>query len=173
MPPDLGKSQHFPNALIVTDRFHAIRLIQHQYMMIYRELSAQIKNNQGILALFRKRSDNLSQEKKAKRDAFLDENLAVEVEAIYQFQQQFYSLLMKRALTQRECRKVISNFLEMLSSLKQSAFKAFASLGKTHNLLIGTEGGTRTHTVSPPPDFESGASTNSATPARAVIIAKK
>lgn len=35
---------------------------------------------------------------------------------------------------------------------------------------FGTEGGTRTHTVSPPPDFESGASTNSATPARATII---
>ncbi|KTD51798.1 hypothetical protein Lqui_0642 [Legionella quinlivanii] len=32
--------------------------------------------------------------------------------------------------------------------------------------MFGTEGGTRTHTVSPPPDFESGASTNSATPAR-------
>ena len=37
---------------------------------------------------------------------------------------------------------------------------------------FGTEGGTRTHTVSPPPDFESGASTNSATPAQAAIITK-
>lgn len=34
--------------------------------------------------------------------------------------------------------------------------------------INGTEGGTRTHTVSPPPDFESGASTNSATTAQAV-----
>jgi hypothetical protein len=32
-------------------------------------------------------------------------------------------------------------------------------------VLNGTEGRTRTDTVSPPPDFESGASTNSATPA--------
>ncbi len=31
--------------------------------------------------------------------------------------------------------------------------------------LIGTEGRNRTDTVSPPPDFESGASTSSATPA--------
>ncbi len=30
----------------------------------------------------------------------------------------------------------------------------------------GTEGRSRTDTVSPPPDFESGASTNSATPAK-------
>ncbi len=47
-----------------------------------------------------------------------------------------------------------------------------------HRVLIkkcfnGTEGGSRTHTVSPPPDFESGASTNSATPAQAAIITKK
>lgn len=33
-------------------------------------------------------------------------------------------------------------------------------------LLIGTEGRTRTDTMSPSPDFESGASTNSATPAQ-------
>src|SRR4051812_35557753 len=32
----------------------------------------------------------------------------------------------------------------------------------------GAEGGNRTHTLSPEPDFESGASTNSATSARAV-----
>jgi hypothetical protein len=38
--------------------------------------------------------------------------------------------------------------------------------------LNGTEGRTRTDTMSPSPDFESGASTNSATPARAVIITK-
>jgi hypothetical protein len=36
--------------------------------------------------------------------------------------------------------------------------------------LNGTEGRSRTDTVSPPPDFESGASTNSATPAHENII---
>ena len=43
---------------------------------------------------------------------------------------------------------------------------------KKTNCLSGTEGRTRTDTVSPPPDFESGASTNSATPAQAHIITK-
>ncbi|HDU8062899.1 TPA: transposase, partial [Legionella pneumophila] len=53
------------------------------------------------------------------------------IEAIYQFQQELHSLLMKRALTQRACRKVIPTFLDMLAELKQSTFKALASLGKT------------------------------------------
>lgn len=39
-------------------------------------------------------------------------------------------------------------------------------------VINGTEGRNRTDTVSPPPDFESGASTSSATPAQALIITK-
>jgi transposase len=121
--------KHFPNALIVADRFHVIRLMQHQCMMTYRELSNQIKSNRGILALLRTRPDNLTPEKKVKRDEFLAQNPAID--AIYQFQQQLHTLLMKRALTQKGCRKVIPTFLEMLSELKQSSFKALASLGRT------------------------------------------
>lgn len=121
--------KYFPNAMIVADRFHVIRLIQHQCMMTCRELSSEIKNNRGIFALLRTRPDNLSDEKKVKRDTFFTENPAIE--SIYQFQQQLHSLLMKRALTQHECRKVIPTFLDMLSELKQSGFKALASLGRT------------------------------------------
>jgi transposase len=43
--------KYFLNAMIVADRFHVIRLIQHQCMMTYRELASDIKNNRGILAL--------------------------------------------------------------------------------------------------------------------------
>jgi len=121
--------KYFPNALIVADRFHVIRLIQHQCMMTYRELSSEIKSNRGILALLRTRPDNLSAEKKVKRDAFLIQNPAID--AIYQFQQQLHALLMKRALTQGACRQVIPTFLGMLDELKQSGFKALVSLGRT------------------------------------------
>jgi transposase len=55
--------KHFPNAKIVADRFHVIRLIQHQCMMTYRELSNKIKNNRGILALLRTRPDRLTPQK--------------------------------------------------------------------------------------------------------------
>ncbi|MFO2969841.1 transposase, partial [Legionella pneumophila serogroup 1] len=52
--------KHFPNAKIVADRFHVIRLLQHQCMMTYRELCSQIKSNRGILALLRTRPDRLT-----------------------------------------------------------------------------------------------------------------
>jgi transposase len=82
--------KHFPNAKIVADRFHVIRLLQHQCMMTYRELSSQIKNNRGILALLRTRPDRLTPQRKLKRDAFLEDNPAIN--AIYQFQQQIQAL---------------------------------------------------------------------------------
>jgi transposase len=62
--------KYFPNALIVAYRFHVIRLIQHQGMMTYRELSSEIRNNRGILALLRTRPENLSEEKKVKKMFF-------------------------------------------------------------------------------------------------------
>lgn len=121
--------KYFPNALIVADRFHVIRLMQHQCMMTYRELSHQVKNNRGILALLRTRADRLTPDKQKKRDAFLAQNPAID--AIYQFQQQLHQLLMNKSLNQNKCREVIPIFLDMLNELKQSPFKALAALGKT------------------------------------------
>src|SRR3546814_2554972 len=63
--------------------------------MTYRELSHQVKNNRGILALLRTRADRLTPDKQKKRDAFLAQNPAID--AIYQFQQQLHQLLMNRS----------------------------------------------------------------------------
>ena len=61
--------------------------------------------------------------------------------------------------------------LYQLSFVLALGFIPFLLMIRDHTKITaiyhGTEGGTRTHTVSPPPDFESGASTNSATPAQA------
>lgn len=121
--------KHFPNAKIVADRFHVIRLLQHQCIMTYRELSNKVKNNRGILALLRTRPDRLKPPQLIKRDAFLAEHPAID--AIYQFQQQLHQLLMNKAMNKDWCRKAIPHFLEMIHALKTSAFKPLASLGRT------------------------------------------
>ena len=121
--------KYFPNAKIVADRFHVIRLLQHQCMMTYRQLSPQVKSNRGILALLRTKPENLTPQKMVKRDAFLAENPAIS--AIYQFQQHIHRLLMNKALNHSKCRQLIPSFLEMIESLIASPFKPLASLGKT------------------------------------------
>lgn len=121
--------KHFPNAKIVADRFHVIRLLQHQCMMTYRELSSKIKHNRGILSVLRTRPDNLSESKRKKRDAFLAEHPAIN--SIYQFQQELHSLLMNKTLDKHRCRQLIPIFLDKIKSLKTSPFKALVTLGKT------------------------------------------
>ncbi len=124
--------KHFPNARIVADRFHVIRLLQHQCMMTYRELAPNVKSNRGILPLLRKRPDKLTTKKRIKKDAFLEENPVVK--AVYDFQQQLHQLLLYKAMTKKWCRKAIPKFLNVVKELKQSPFKALASLGRTFYL---------------------------------------
>lgn len=121
--------KHFPNAKIVADRFHVLRLIQHQCMLTYRELSDQVKSNRGMLHLLRSRPDNLSPHKRIQLDNFLASNPAIA--AIHTFQQELHELLMKRALNQHKCKELIPIFLEKVKALKQSPFKALTSLGRT------------------------------------------
>ena len=121
--------KHFPNAKIVADRFHVIRLMQHQCMMTYRELSKDIKYNRGVLAALRTNPSKLTERRRLLRDNFLNENPAIKL--IYEFQQQLYKLLMKKSRTKDQCQKLIPSFLDMMTSLKNSPFKQLASLGKT------------------------------------------
>ncbi|MDF1646738.1 MAG: ISL3 family transposase, partial [Legionellaceae bacterium] len=121
--------KHFPNAKIVADRFHVIRLLQHQCMMTYRELSSKVKSNRGILAVLRTNPKKLTARKRLKLEAFLIENPAIA--AIYQFQQELHELLMRKTLNQNKCKELIPIFLEKIKALKQSPFKALASLGRT------------------------------------------
>ena len=121
--------KHFPNAKIVADRFHVIRLMQHQCMLTYRELANQIKSNRGLLAVLRKRADKLTTKQRKRRDAFFEKHPAIE--AIYHFQQKLHQLLLFKAMNNEWCERNIPRFLNMLTELKNSPFKPLKALGKT------------------------------------------
>ena len=121
--------KYFPNARIVADRFHVIRLMQHQCMMTYRELAAHIKHNRGILALLRTKPQNLSDKKIIQRDDFLAQHPAIA--AIYQFQQQLHQLLMNKTCNKDYCKTLAPQLLHMIAALQQSPFKYLRTLGRT------------------------------------------
>lgn len=121
--------RYFPNAMIVADRFHVIRLMLHQCMQTYQEIDPKIKNQRGLLVALRTNPENLSSQYLKKRNDYLDQHPAIN--AIYQFKRQLHQVLMKKTLPAKECKKVIPLFLEMITSLKQSPFKRLMTLGKT------------------------------------------
>lgn len=124
-------SRFFPNAKIVADRFHVIRLLHHQCMQTYQEIDPSIKNKRGILAALRTHPDKLYGNRLMKRDNYLKLNPAIN--AIYDFKQRVHRLLMKKSMKARHCKRLIPLFLNMINDLKQSSFKRLITLGKTFN----------------------------------------
>lgn len=121
--------RYFPQAKIVADRFHVIRLMLHQCMQTYQELDPKMKYQRGILAILRTNPENLTETKLKKRDDYLKQQPMID--AIYQFKRRLHRLLMKKMMTAKQCRRLIPLFLKMMSDLKESPFKRLVTLGKT------------------------------------------
>jgi transposase len=121
--------RYFPNAKIVADRFHVIRLMLHQCMQTYQEIDPNMKSKRGLLAALRTNPENLTVERLKKRDEYLKQQPIID--AIYQFKRRLQRVLMKKTMTARQCKRVIPLFLKMITALKQSRFKRLVTLGKT------------------------------------------
>jgi transposase len=121
--------RYFPNAKIVADRFHVIRLMLHQCMQTYQEIDPAMKHQRGLLAALRTNPENLTPQRLKKRDEYLKQQPIVD--AIYQFKRQLQRVLMKKTMKARQCRRVIPVFLKMITALKESPFKRLVTLGKT------------------------------------------
>ena len=121
--------RHFPHAKIVADRFHVIRLVHHQCLQTYQEIDPTIKYQRGIIAALRTKPDNLNSKRLQKRDDYLNQKPVIN--AIYQFKQRLYTLLMKKTVKAKRCRRLIPILLNMIEHLKQSPFKRLVTLGKT------------------------------------------
>jgi transposase len=120
---------YFPNAKVVADRFHVIRLINHLAMQAYTSIDPTIKYNRGLLAVLRTHPERLSSKRKQLRDYYFQNNKAIE--AIYAFKQQLHSLLMIKHQTQQECQELIPKLINMIAQLKSSPIRPLAKLGKT------------------------------------------
>ena len=121
--------RYFPNAKIVADRFHVIRLMLHQCMQTYQEIDPKMKNQRGLLAALRTNPEKLTPERLKRRDEYLKQHPAIQ--SIYQFKRKLHRVLMKKTMQARRCKKIIPVFLRMITVLKESPFKRLATLGKT------------------------------------------
>lgn len=121
--------KYFPSALIVSDRFHVLRLVQHAFMQTCQSINPQIKYQRGILSFLRTRPENLSKDKKDKLQYFLEQNPAIET--LYSFKEKLFNLLKHKHQTAKQCRTLIPVFLEMIKQLKTATFEPLVTLGKT------------------------------------------
>ena len=120
---------HFPNAQIVADRFHVIRIINHHFLNCWREIDPGASKNRGLLSLMRRHRHNLRPDQQIRLTAYLEKYPALEL--IYRFKQRLCYLLLKKHRTRRQCEMLIPRFLRAVHQLSQTGLAQLVQLGHT------------------------------------------
>ena len=121
--------KHFPNARIVADRFHVIRLVNQHFLTCWREMDPIGSKNRGLLSLMRRHRHNLKPDQRLRLAAYLAKNPLLEV--IYRGKQALCYLLLKKRRTRRQCALLAPRFLRAIEHLKHAGAPSLVQLGDT------------------------------------------
>jgi transposase len=122
--------QYFPQAMIVADRFHVVRLINHHFLKAWSQLDEVGRKNRGLMYLMRMHEWSKMKEKSRKNlERYLSENPAIK--AIYDFKQELMKLILTRVYGKNQAREQIPRFLDAVRALKMSNFRNLETLENT------------------------------------------
>jgi transposase len=113
--------KYFPNAKIVSDRFHVIRLLNHQAMQTYHQIDPELKYQRGLLGILRRRDDRLSIKQKQQRELYF--NRYPLIKAVYDMKHRLYELL-------------ITYFFSIMKYFKFTTYIIFGFLVHSLDLLL-------------------------------------
>jgi transposase len=121
--------KHFPNARIVADRFHVIRIINLHFLACWKEIDPVGSKHRGLLSLMRRHRRNLSPAQYEKLTAYFQQYPVLE--PIYRFKQKLCYLLLEKHQTRKQCAALVPRFLSALYQLRQAGLAQLVQLGKT------------------------------------------
>lgn len=121
--------KYFPNAQIVADRFHVVRLINQQFLKAWKQFDPIGRQNRGLLSLMRRHESNLSPEQKVKLEKYFLKFPHLKI--IWKFKQELHNLMRLKHLDKNTVWLKIHEFLPMLDQLKESSVEALKTLGAT------------------------------------------
>lgn len=120
---------HFPNALIVADRFHVIRLVNYHFLKAWQLVDPTGRKNRGLLSLMRRHEKNLKPEQKPKLKSYLEKNPILW--EIYAFKQKLCEILSLRSKRKHELRPIVYELMAMIEKLKETSLEPLRTLGDT------------------------------------------
>lgn len=122
--------KHFPNALIVADRFHVIKLVNHHFVKTWALLDEEGRKNRGLTSLMRRHEWNLKDEaQRARLRNYLQS--CAGLEAVYDFKQSLTALLLSKISTRKQAKPLLHQFTNAIRQLQASGFKPLITLGNT------------------------------------------
>jgi transposase len=121
--------KYFPNALVVADRFHVVRLVNHAFVKTWGELDEKGRKNRGLLSLMRRHPNRFKPGQRERLMSYLEQ--VPGLKTLYVVWQDLLRLLRMKGLNQKACRKHLPEFLWIIEELKQTPFRHLRSLGET------------------------------------------
>jgi len=121
--------KHLVNALIVSDRFHVIRLMNQRFLETWKLIDPKGHAHRGLLRLMRRLPKNLKPDQWENLKAYLKSHPAMD--AVYGFWQKLGRLLRFKHRTAKQCRRLIPLFIRSLRELRSSGFAPLRLLGET------------------------------------------
>ena len=121
--------KHFPQATIVADRFHVIRVVNHHFLACWKQIDPVGSKHRGLLSLMRRHRHNLSPEQHSRLSRYLAEHPALE--PIYRFKQRLCYLLLEKHHNKAKCLKLATRLLRAIAELRACALTSLAQLGAT------------------------------------------
>jgi len=120
---------YFPNAKIVSDRFHVIRLVSQHFLEAWKQIDPVGRKNRGLLSLMRRKASNLNPDQCKRLEAYFEANPAIRV--LYEAKEELWALLNTKHRTKQACRPLARQLLYWIDLLKESPLKSMQTLGKT------------------------------------------
>ena len=117
--------KYFPNAKIVADRFHVIRLVNHHFLNLWKQQDPVGRMNRGLLSLMRRHQWNLSQEQRDNLARYLEPFPVLK--ALYFAKQRLNKLLRLKNLTARHAQRFLGRLLKLITQFAQSPAKTLAN----------------------------------------------
>jgi len=124
----------FPNAKIVADRFHAVRLVYQHCVGIMRAIAPEIKHRRGALAALRKAPEKLTPEQISRRDRLFERHPNLKV--IYHRMHAIRELMKHKRQNKQQCRKHAAALLQHIHWLRHSGLRPLQVLANSLNLWI-------------------------------------
>ncbi len=121
--------RYFPRARIVADRFHVIRLTQHHFMDLCRQIAPNIKKHRGYLAALRKQPDRLDPRQRERLDELFTNFPALR--PVYEQMQRVCSLMRMRHRKAWQCRELAPRLINVIRQLARSGFTPLVTLANT------------------------------------------
>ena len=118
----------FPRAVIVADRFHAIRLVGLHLLRLARQLCPALGWNRGWLHLLRTRPDHLDPDQRQRLQQLFAQHPLLQ--GIYELKERLCALLRCKHQSKRACRGHIHQLLGLIETLRQSGLEAALTLAK-------------------------------------------